>query len=404
MQPPYDLDTWRRRIPILSSFVPMNHCTQAPQTEATRAAAEDYLESWRRDGVDWDRWMDEVESARTEFARLIHASPDEVAVTTSLSAAASAVASALDFSGERCRVVASEAEFPTVGHVWLAQRRHGAKVDWIAVQGGVVDPVGYEALIDERTLVVSATHAFYQNGFKQDVAAIAEKAHAAGAFVFVDAYQTAGIHHLDVGELGVDLLATGTLKFLMGTPGIAFLYVRRELLEGLKPSLTGWLGRPRPFEFRVRELGYAATASRFDTGTPPILAAYVARAGLAMIREIGTRKIQAWTDHLSARLLAGAAERGLAVHGTRDVRQKTALTAIFCGDEDTGPEDPGDSSWSARRRRPSDIVEERLREKGILASSRGPAIRLTPHFYTTPEEVDLALDAVAEVLGERRMA
>lgn len=399
MQPPYDLDAWRAKIPILSSFVPMNHCTQAPQTEATRAAAEEYLESWRRDGVDWDRWMDEVEQARSEFARLLHASPDEVAVTTSLSAAAAAVASALDFSGPRCRVVTSEAEFPTVGHVWLAQERHGARVDWIPLSGGGVDPDSYEEAIDERTLVVSATHAYYQNGFKQDVAAIAERAHAAGAHVFVDAYQTAGIHHLDVRELGVDFLATGTLKFLLGTPGIAFLYVRRELLESLEPSLTGWLGRPRPFEFRVRELGYAETARRFDTGTPPILAAYVARAGLSMIRELGTRRIEEWTGHLAQRLLAGAAERGLVVHGTRDPRRKTPLTAILCGDDEAGSGEEGGSSWSDRRRRRSDLVEERLREKGILASARGPAIRLTPHFYNTPEEIDLALDAVATALA-----
>jgi selenocysteine lyase/cysteine desulfurase len=400
MQPPYDLEVWRRRIPILSSYVLMNHCTQAPQTEATRAAAEAYLESWRRDGVDWDRWMEEVESARAQFAQLIHASPEEIAVTTSVSAAVSSVASALDFGGERCRVVTSEAEFPTVAHVWLAQRRHGAQVEWVS--GGYEGPVDEDS-VDERTLVVSATHASYQDGGKQDVAEIAKVAHRAGAYIFVDAYQTAGIHHLNVRELDIDFLAAGTLKFLMGTPGIAFLYVRRELIERLEPTSTGWLGRAQPFEFRARELDYAPSASRFDTGTPPVMAAYVARAGMRMIQDIGTEKIQNWTDQLSARLLAGAAERGLVTLGPHDVRQKTALTAIVCGHDELangGALCGGDaavSSWASRRRRFSEVVEERLRERGILASARGPAIRLTPHFYTTAEDVDQALDAVAEV-------
>ena len=162
--PAYDLDGWRRQIPLLDSFIPLNNCSQAPQTHRTRAAAEAYLDSWKRDGMDWETWMEEVHHARAEFARLINASPDEVAVTTSVSAATASLASALDFTGARNKVVATEAEFPTVGHVWLAHQKYGADVDWVPVRDGVIDLDAYDGVIEERTQIVSACHGYYQNG------------------------------------------------------------------------------------------------------------------------------------------------------------------------------------------------------------------------------------------------
>ena len=376
----------------------MNHCTQGPQTLRTRAAAETYLDSWQNEGVDWDAWLDEVDRARAAFASLINAQPNEIAVTTSLSAAATAVASACRFDQPRRRIVLSEAEFPTVGHAWLAMERYGAELDWIPVENGVVDPAEYERRIDERTLAVVACHASFQNGAKQDVETISGWAHERGAFVFCDAYQTVGIHAIDVRKLGVDFLAAGNLKFLLGMPGIAFLYVRQDAVERFAPTATGWLGRQRPFDFDVRTLDYAPTASRFNTGTPPLACAYVARAGMEILQEVGTAPIQAWTDYLSERLLRGAIERGLEVDGPNDVHSKTPLTAIVCerGEVDAGK--GAATSWTARPRRPSDLVEERLRERGVLASARGRVVRLTPHFYNTTEEVDRALDIVAEVV------
>ena len=331
--------------------------------------------------MDWDLWLAEVEDARAEFARVVNAEPDEIALFTSVSAATAALASSLDFTGRRRKVVVSEAEFPSVGQIWLAHRKYGAKVVWLPVRDGVVHLEDYEWAIDEETLLVSACHAYYQNGFVQDLPAIAEMAHGAGAWLYADAYQTTGIHVVDVEALKVDFLASGTHKFLMGIPGIAFLYVRHELIERLEPALTGWLGRADPFAFRVDRLDWADTARRFDSGTPAVVNAYVARAGMAIINEIGVAAIQEWTDRLSRRLLEGGEERGLEVHGVRDVRRKTPSTAFVV---------PGDSA----------VVEARLREKGIIASARGPAIRLAPHFYNTTEDVDTALDALAEVLGE----
>jgi len=361
----------------------MNNCSQAPQSDATRAAADAYLESWARDGMDWDAWVDEVERARRSFARLINAEVDEVAVTSSVSHATSAFASALQFDGPRRDILASAAEFPTVGHVWLAQEPRGAAVRWVPFStDGIIDTAEYDARINERTAVVSACHAYFANGYKQDIAAIARLARSRGALVFVDAYQTLGTEPIDVKALGVDALAGGTLKYLMACAGIAFLYIRRELAVQLRPTVTGWFGRVNPFAFDPTALDWAAGARRFDGGTPPIINAYIARAGLEIIHEVGPAEIASWTRVLSDRLVSGGGERGLVLHGTHDSARKSPTTAFVVG--------PGSSA-----------IEQRLRERGVIASARGNVIRLAPHFYSTLDDVDHALDALTAVLHAR---
>jgi selenocysteine lyase/cysteine desulfurase len=380
LSPAYDLAAWRQRIPLLATdgIIPMNNCSQAPQTDATRGAAERYLDSWNRTGMDWDAWMDEVRLAKESFAALINAAADEIAVFSSVSEAASAVASALDFARQRCGVVVSEAEFPTVGQVWLAQERRGARVTWVPVRDGAVDPAGYDAKISEQTAIVSACHGYYLNGAVQEIAGIATRAHANGALLFVDAYQTLGAMPVDVRALDADFLVAGNLKYLMGIPGIAFLYVRRALIDSLHPTVTGWFGRTDPFGFRVKELDWSPTASRFDTGTPPLINAYVARAGMEIIAGVGPAKIQRWHRVLARHLVDGGRARGLTIHGPTDVERKTASTAFLVSD--------------------SHRVEAAMRERRVLPSARGPVIRLAPHFYSSLDDVDTALDVLADVV------
>jgi len=377
--PAYDLIALRKSIPILATTIPMNNCSQAPQTTATRAAAERYLESWNTRGMDWDAWVAEVEAAKREFARLINASADEIAVFSSVSEATSAVASALDFTSGRPKVVVTEAEFPTIGHVWLAQGSRGARVEWIPVCDGMIDATDYERIVDDQTAIVSATHGYFLNGFKQDLPRLVAAAHQRGALLYVDAYQTLGTVPVDVRALGLDFLAAGNLKFLMGIPGIAFLFVRRDLAARLEPSVTGWFGRANPFAFDVKHLDWSPATSRFDTGTPPIVNAYVARAGMETINEIGVGAIRSWLEVLGRRLIDGGRARGLTLLGTDDMTRKTATTA-FVVDE-------------------SHVVEARMRERGVIASARGPVIRLSPHFYSTVEDVDTALDALVAALA-----
>jgi selenocysteine lyase/cysteine desulfurase len=201
--------------------------------------------------------------------------------------------------------------------------------------------------------------------------------------VFVDAYQTLGSCGLDVKELDLDFVTSGNLKFLMGIPGIAFLYVKRSVADTLEPTITGWGGRENPFAFDLKDLTWARVARRFDTGTPPIFEAYVARAAMDFLHEIGLDSIQAWTEQLSVALIEGGKARGFQLLGSDDPTKKAPTTAFLV---------PGDSH----------VVEEELRVRGILASARGPAIRLAPHFYSTLRDVEDALDALADVLSTQR--
>ena len=248
---------------------------------------------------------------------------------------------------------------------------------WVPVRDGAIDPADVDAALDERTAIVSACHGYYLDGVTQDLARLAESAHARGAMLFVDAYQTLGAVPLDVRTTAVDFVASGCLKFLMGVPGVAFLYVRRALIERLEPTLTGWFGRVDPFAFRTNALDWSPTASRFDTGTPPIINAYIARAGMETIDAIGVPAIRAWHQVLAQRLMDGGRARGLCLHGPDDASRKTATTAFEVAD--------------------SPAVEQAMRVRGVLPSARGPVIRLAPHYYSTLDEVDHALDVLAAV-------
>ena len=380
-EPGFDLESWRSRIPVLERAVPMNACSQGPLTDRAEEAMASFMESWRRRSMDWDLWLEELERARGLFAGLVGAEPGEVAVASSVSGATNSVASALDFGGRRDGVAVTGAEFPSVAHAWLARRRDGARVEWIPTRDGVIPPEAYAKVVDDRTLVVSACHAYYENGFTQDLSTVAERVHDAGALLYVDAYQSAGTRPIDVKEADVDFLASGCQKFLMGTSGIAFLYVAPRLVDRLEPRDTGWFGRRDPFAFDPRTLDWAPDASRFDIGTPPVPSAFVARAGMEVIDEVGPGAIRRWTRRLGRRLVEGGRERGLELAGPEDPARRNPTAAFRCPDGADSAE-----------------VGERLRERGIVAAPRGRVVRLAPHFYSTLDDVDRSLDALAECM------
>lgn len=371
-------EAWQQEFPSLASTIHVANCSHGPQAWRVRGAVDAYLDSWLVKGMDWEGWIAEIHAAKEAFARLIGAKPTEVALSTSASAAVASVASALATGGERRRVVTTEAEFPTVGHVWLAHARYGLEVEFIPVRDGAIELDEYESRVDERTLIVSATHVYYQNGFKQDVKRIAEIAHRSGALALVDAYQSLGTCRVDVRELDVDILVSGNQKYLLGVPGIAFVYVKEELVERLEPTFTGWFGRVNPFAFDPKTLDYAADARRLETGTPPVFAAAAARAGMELIEEADPRRIEARIEELSTHAIKGAAVRDLEYSGPDDVHRKGATTAI------TVPE-------------PAKI-EGLLKERGVVASARGDVIRIAPHFFTTTEDIDRALDELCWTL------
>jgi len=333
-----------------------------------------FLDSWRTGGSPWDRWIGEVERLRTLFAASIGADADEVAVMPSASTAIGAVATALDFDTDRRSVVLGSFEFPTAAHVWLAQRKRGAEIRWAGAMDETLPVDRYASGMDERTLVVAATHVCFRNGYRVDVPALVAACRARGAYVLLDDYQSTGTTPMDVHALDVDVLVTGTLKYLIGSAGIAFLYVRRPLIDRLEPLQTGWFGRVDPFEFAADRLDWSPTARRFETGTPGVPAAYAAAAGLELLATLDAAAIERRIDQLVARFIDGARARGFELLTPVDGTRRGALVVVRSSD-------------------PNRLVE-RLAAHGVIVSARGPGLRISFHAYNHESDVDAALEAL----------
>ncbi len=380
------LQALRDACPLLKTHIYLANCSQGPLASPVRAALEGFMEDWATMGMHWDAWVEEVERTRAAFAALIGAQPEEIAVGTSVSQLVSSLASALATtpSTSARRIITSAAEFPGVAHAWLAMREAGYTVDVLAGKGaGIITEDDLVESLDTRTTLLSCPHVCYANGMMLNLERVTQTAHAQGSLVFVDAYQSIGTIPTDVKASDIDFLAAGTLKYLLGTAGIAFLYIKPAVLETLRPTVTGWFGRINPFAFDPFHLDYAESAARFDLGTPNIINAYVARAGMELIRETGVARIRTQIERLSDLAYRLAPQLGLQIVGPQDARHKGATTAVQTA-----------SAEQAHQ------LEAALRQRGIIVSARNRALRLAPHGFTHEEELEQAMQAVAALLHE----
>jgi len=356
----------RHRFPIFEQRVYINSCSQGALSDAVRASYEQYLADWDEYGAPWEYWVERQESARAAFAGLVNAEPDEVAVTTSLSAGVSALASGLRFA-RRSKVVLTDWEFPTIGQIWHAQEARGARV--VHVQPELEE---FERAIDDDTLLVSITHVCYRNGAMIDVPRIVELAHERGALVLLDAFQSIGSVPVDVKELGVDFLGAGVLKYLLGSAGLGFFYCRRELIERVWPTQTGWFADENIFAMDHTDYSPAHTASRFQAGTPPVPAIYAGIAGIELMQEIGIAATREHVNALNERFTAGVEELGGTLATPRDLHG-----ALMCV-----------TSTDAK------ALVAALDGEGIVTSDRDGNLRVSAHCYNTAEDVDAVLAAL----------
>jgi selenocysteine lyase/cysteine desulfurase len=365
----------RHRFPIFERLTYLNSCSQGALSDSVRAAYDEYLTGWDERGAPWDYWVERTETARASFAGLVGGAADDVAVTTSLSAGVSALASAIDFS-ERGRVVISDFEFPTIGQIWHAQELRGAEVVHVPADGSEIPVERFEEAIDERTAVVSIAAVCYRNGARLQVEEIARIARERGALVVLDAYQAIGTYPLDVGALGVDVLAAGVLKYLLGSAGLGFMWTRPGLSERLLPTQTGWFADENIFEMDIRDYSPSPTARRFQSGTPPIPNIYAGIAGIELMREIGIAETREHVTSLNDRLIAGVDDLGGTVVTPRAPGSRGALICVRSTD---APE-----------------LVRQLGAVGIVTSERDGNLRVSPHAYNTVEDIDQVLAALAE--------
>jgi selenocysteine lyase/cysteine desulfurase len=371
-------ERFRARFPIFREKAFMDSCSKGALSDAVEGALSEYLRTWREEGSPWETWGRTVDEARGAFARLIGADLCEVAVSYSASIALSTAASALRYK-TRNKVVLGTLEFPTMGHVWLAQQKAGARVLWVREQNEQIPPEAYRSAVDEQTLIVPVSHVSYRNGSRSDIDSIAAIAHSVGAYVLVDAYQSVGTVPINVKDSEVDFLVAGCNKYLLGVPGIAFLYVRQELIRQLEPLVTGWQAQTLRAKLNPEMLEYAEDAKRFHSGTQAAQNAYASIAGMRLIEEMGVPVIHSRIADLTQNLIDGARGLGLEVFTPADAAYRGALVAVKCAD-------------------PPAMVAK-LRARGVIVSWRGQGIRLSLHVYNNRNDIETALDILAAHRG-----
>lgn len=361
----------RSRFPIFQRKVYLNSCSQGALSDAVEQGVQSYLDSWHQEGSPWERWIEKYEAVRAQFARFIGAETAEVAIVPSASAGINTIASAFDFS-QRDKVVLGEFEFPTMGHVWLAQQPRGARIEFVSSEVGRIRTASYAQTIDDRTAVVPITHVCFMNGFRSNVAEITRLAHAQGALAFLDDYQDCGTRPVDVKSVDVDFYVSGTLKYLLAAPGVAFLYVRKSLISSLTPTISGWFAQDNPFSFDVRHLVLAPDARRFEAGTPPIPNLYAASAGIGLLEEIGLENVAGQVHRLAQALIEGAQALGIRIKTPLDtagplvVLQTTAVSEVVA----------------------------RLAAEDIVVSGRHDGVRISFHVHNTMDDVQRVLESL----------
>jgi selenocysteine lyase/cysteine desulfurase len=373
----HPLARYRAEFPIFRDRVYLNSCSLGALGDRTRRKVAEFLDLWQSRGASawYDVWGPACDELRGRYAAIIGADAGEVALAPSISVALSAFAESLDYE-RRPKVVVTSLDFPTVAYQWLAKAPRGIELVIVESPDRISVPV--EALaraIDDRTALVVTSHVYFTSGAIQDIKAVADAAHARGALCLIDAYQSVGQIPVDVKSAGVDALTAGGLKWLLGGPGIVFLYVREELARRLTPTIAGWFGHRDQFSFDPHRLAFHDDARRFELGTPSVAAIYAQLGGLEYIEEIGVPVIRRVTAALTEDLIARARAAGFQPNVATDPATRSAIVMVPVPD-------------------PAAAVRH-LAAGGIIADARPGHVRLSPFFYNVQEDHVRAAERLA---------
>ena len=365
---------YRKQFPALEECVHFISHSLGCVPAKTKDDLNEFFELWRTKSITaWGDWLPEVDRAAERIQKIISAPAGTVTMMHNVSQIMAVLASCFDYAPERDKVVYESQMFPTVSYVWQEEKRRGA-------QPVVVDSDVLVEAIDDKTLVVPTQHVVFSTGFIQDVKKIVARAKEVGAHVILDCYQSIGTVPLDVVDLGVSFACGGSVKYVCGGPGAAWLYVRKDLIEQFAPRVTGWFGNEAPFAFTMPEQTYADTIWRYVGGTPAIAALYQSRAGQKIVGEIGVRKIREKSLAMTGTCIEWVDELGMKLNSPRSETQRGGSVVFdFVGS--------------------ADVCRELNRRKFFCDHRPGVGIRIAPHFYTKSEEIELFFTEVKKLRG-----
>jgi kynureninase len=376
-----DLLKYRPEFPVLDKFTYMISHSLGAMPRGVFGRMQEFAAMWNERGIQaWEEgWWDMPRRVGDQLARILGAGPGTITMHQNVSVAEAMIASCLDFSGRRSKVVYTDMNFPSVMYVWEAQRRRGARIQMVASEDGIkVDTQRLVDAIDEETLVVPISHVLFRSAYIQDVAAVVAKAEKVGALVVLDCYQSAGTVPFSLKDLGVHFAVGGSVKWLLGGPGAGYLYVRPDLLDRYEPAVTGWSAHAHPFDFKTGPIDYATGIARWMHGTPSIAPLFQCQPGLEMIQEIGVERIRAKSMRQTARMIEKARAHGIRVNSPLDPARRGGSVVLDV---------PGGHH----------VCQEMIRRKFLVDYRPGAGVRAAPHFYTTDEECDATVDEAAAI-------
>jgi kynureninase len=373
---------WRKHFPALESCVHLiSHSLGCVPAKAKDDLGE-FFELWSSKSISsWSDWLPEVDHAAARLEKILSAPSGTVIMQQNVSGTMATLASCLDYTQGRSKVVYEALQFPTVSYVWQAEKRRGAECVLVPSQDGItIDVDAMCDAIDDKTLVVPMSHVIFSSAYIQDAKKICAKAKAVGAHVILDCYQSVGTLPLDLVDLGVSFACGGSVKYLCGGPGAAWLYVRKDLISQFEPRATGWFGNEAPFAFTMPGQSYADSIWRYMGGTPAVAALYQARAGHTIVGEIGVRKIRDKSVALTEQVIQWVDELGLTLNSPRSSAVRGGSVVFdFVGS--------------------ADVCRELNRRRFFCDHRPGVGIRVAPHFYTKSEEIELFFAELKKIRG-----
>jgi kynureninase len=377
---------WRKEFPILDNTVFLISHSLGAMPKRTRDRLNEYADTWSTRSIRaWEEgWWEMPIEVGNLVGQIIGAGPGEVTMHPNVSTCQAIITSCFDWSGKRNKIVSEGLNFPSNLYIDGKLEELGARLVTVPSEDGITVPLDRVlAAIDEQTLLVSVSHVIFKSSFIQDLKAITERAHAVGAMVVADVYQSAGTVPVDVRAWGVDFATGGSVKWLCGGPGAGYLYVRRDLWPRLEPRVTGWMAHQRPFAFEP-DMQYAEDAYRFLNGTPNIPGMYAARSGYEIIIEVGVPAIREKSRRQTARLIELADAAGFPVRSPRNPDERGGTVTLNVSDG-------------------YEITKDLLRRDFLVDYRPGAGIRVAPHFYTKDEELDLIVREIQSLSQERHV-
>jgi len=375
----------RRQIPLLTKGVYLDSAGAGPPPTSVHESMRLFLDEWRDYGEKWDAWLLEVVRARELFATLISAKTNEVACVPNVTSGLAAIATALPLKPGQ-NVVVSELNFPTNVYLWHSMTQKGliSETRVLKAKNGEIPLSEFESAIDDKTAAVSIDYVSWINGCKEDVRSVGKIAHSHGALMVVDAFHAIGALPVDVKQLGADALTCGTYKWLMGPHGAAFLYVKQEILEQLKPTIVGWhgisdsviarvLARKDTFgkPFALNNVDPARDATKFEWGTWSVVSVVGAKAAMEFTLKYPPSDREPLIRRLTERLIDGLGNRSRGITSPLDKERRSGIVTFQV---DNGP-----------------AVARRLQLDGVMVAPRVDTLRVSPHFFNTEAEIETLL-------------